>query len=107
MPKRLENNIRSGFARAAAGSGSTEDLLAAVRILVRDFKREGRPPEKVIVTLKQLCRLSLIALVADTDASTDDTDSKKLFDMVLQAAIGEYYADPNDRTAVARVLRGG
>ena len=91
MPKRLEDNVRTAFARATAGTGSPEDLLDAVRILVRDFKRESRPPEKVIVTLKQLCGLPLIALVADTDASTDDTDTRKLSDMVIKAAIDEYY----------------
>jgi len=55
MAKKLEDDVRTAFERATEGTGSPEDLIAAVRILVRDLKKEGRPPENVIVTIKRLC----------------------------------------------------
>jgi hypothetical protein len=92
MPKKLEDDVRTAFERATEGSGSPEDLLAAVRILVRNLKNEGRPPENVVVTVKQLCGLSQIAVAADTDSNAVTSMSKRISDMVVRAAIDEYYA---------------
>jgi hypothetical protein len=92
MPNTLEDNVRTRFDRATEGKGSPEDLVSAVRVLVRDLKKEGRPPENVIVTIKKLCGLSQVAVAADTDSNAVTSVSKRLSDMVVRAAIDEYYA---------------
>ena len=92
MAKELEDDVRIAFERATEGAGSPEDLLTAVRILVRDLKKEGRPPENVIVTIKRLCGLSQIAVAADTDSNAVTSVSKRISDMVVRTAIDEYYA---------------
>src|ERR1700741_1347620 len=94
MPNRLENDVRSAFERATEGTGSRDELLSAVRILVRDLKREGQPPEKVIVTVKQVCGLPMLTFAADTDSGADRDESKQISDMMVRAAIAEYYKKP-------------
>ncbi len=91
MPNKLEDDVRTAFDRAIEGAASPEVLLTAVRVLVRDLKREGRPPEDVIVTIKDLCGLSRMTVAADTDSSVDFSDSKKISDTVVRTAIDEYY----------------
>lgn len=91
MPKKLEDDVRTAFDRASEDSGSPEALLTAVRILVRDLKREGRPPENVIVTIKRLCGVPQITVAADTDSNAVTSVSKTISDMVVRAAIDEYY----------------
>jgi hypothetical protein len=94
MPNRLEDDLRSAFERATQGTGSRDELLSAVRTLVRDLKREGQPPEKVIVTVKQVCGLPMITLAADTDSGADRDQTKQISDMMVRAAIDEYYMKP-------------
>jgi hypothetical protein len=94
MPNRLEEDVRSAYARATEGTGSPDELLSAVRTLVRDLKREGRPPEKVLVTVKEVCGLPLITFAADTDAAADATPAKQISEMMVRAAIDEYYTKP-------------
>lgn len=97
MSKSTEDDLRTAFERAAKGKGSPETLISAVRNVVRDLKREGRPPENVIVTVKQLCGLPLLTFAADTDSGADGTGSGKISDIVFKAAIEEYYATPPSR----------
>jgi hypothetical protein len=92
MPNKLEDDVRSAYARANEGAAEPDELLTAVRVLVRNLKSEGRPPENVIVTVKNLCGLSHMTAAADTDSSVNGSDSKKLSDMVVRAVIDEYYA---------------
>ena len=92
MPERFEDDVRTAFERATAGSGPPEELMRAVRILVRTLESEGRPPEQVIVTIKRLCGLRTQAVAADTDSNADLSLSKRISDMVLRASIDEYYA---------------
>lgn len=94
MPNRLEDDVRSAFERATEGIGSRDELLSAVRILVRDLKREGQPPEKVIVTVKQVCGMPMVTFAADTDSGADRDQSKQISDMMVRAAIDEYYTKP-------------
>jgi len=101
MPTSLEADVRDAFDRANEGTGSPDELLAAVRVLVRDLKRAGRPPEQVIVTVKQVCGLPLITFAADTDAAADGSHSKQISDMMLRAAIDEYYMKPRAKGAAA------
>ena len=91
MPNKLEDDVRTAFDRAIEGAGSPEVLLTAVRILVRDLKSDGQPPESVIVTVKELCRLSRMTIASDTDSTIDLSESKKISDMVVRTAIDEYY----------------
>ncbi len=91
MAKKLEDDVRTAFERATEGTGSPEDLIKVVRVLVRGLKKEGRPPENVVVTVKRLCGLSQIAVAADTDSNADTSVSKRISDMVVRAAIDEYY----------------
>ena len=104
MANKLEDDVRIAFDRAievAASSRSSkndrsaaispEELLTAVRILVRNLKAGGRPPENVVVTVKDLCGLSRMTIASDTDSSLDMSDTKKLSDMVVRTAIDEYY----------------
>ena len=92
MPQRFEDDVRTAFERATSGSGTPEELMKAVRILVRSLESEGRPPEQVIVTVKRLCGLRTQAVAADTDSNADLSLSKRISDMVLRATIDEYYA---------------
>jgi len=101
MPNRLEDDVRNAFERANDGTGSPDELLSAVRILVRDLKQEGSPPEKVIVTVKQVCGLPMITFAADTDAAADGTQAKRISDMMVRAAIDEYYKRPQSSDAPA------
>jgi len=94
MPNPLENDVRSAFERAVEGIGSRDELLSAVRMLVRDLKREGQPPEKVVVTVKKLCGLPMVTFAADTDSGADRDQSKQISDMMVRAAIDEYYTQP-------------
>jgi len=94
MPNRLEDDVRSAFERAIEGVSSRDELLSAVRMLVRDLKREGQPPEKVIVTVKQACGLPMVTFAADTDSGADRDQSKQISDMMVRAAIDEYYTKP-------------
>lgn len=91
MSTKLEDDVRVAFDRAIEGAITPEELMTAVRVLVRNLKREGRPPESVIVTIKDLCGLSRLSIPSDTDASMDFSDSRKLSDLVVSAAIDEYY----------------
>jgi len=104
MRNKLEDDVRTAFDRVieAAGSpslsksdrraaASPEVLLTAVRALVRDLKSDGRPPENVIVTVKELCGRSRMTIASDTDTSIDLSESKKISDMVVRTAIDEYY----------------
>src|SRR6476659_6858772 len=91
MPK-FEDDLRSAFDRAIDGSGTPEELLLAVRVLVSSLKSSGNPPESVLITVKQLCGLPLAAIgAADTDASADASQAKQISDMMVRAAIDEYY----------------
>jgi hypothetical protein len=55
MPNRIEEDFRVAFDRAIEGKASSDELLSVVRAFVREYKRQGRQPESVIVTLKELC----------------------------------------------------
>jgi hypothetical protein len=91
MTQPLEDDVRDAFQRATEGAASADELLSAVRMLVRDLKRAGRPPEKVLVAVKQVCGLPLITFAADTDANADASQTKQISDMMVRAAIDEYY----------------
>src|SRR4051812_38857985 len=88
---KLEDDVRAAFTRANDGSGTPDELLVAVRDLVRDLKGAGQPPEIVLITIKQLCGLPLAIVAADTDASADASQTKQISDMMVRAAIDEYY----------------
>ena len=92
MPKRLEDQLRRAFERANEENGSPDELISAVRALVRDLKRDGNPPERVIIAVKRICGLPLITFAADTDAAGDNSQSKRVSEMLVRAAIDEYYA---------------
>jgi hypothetical protein len=92
MINKLEDDVRSAYARVNDGSAQPAELLTAVRVLVRNLKSEGRPPENVIVTIKNLCGLTHMTVAADTDSSVDGSASKKLSDIVVSTVIDEYYA---------------
>ena len=91
MSDKMEDDVRIAFDHAIEGAISPEQLLTAVRILVRNLKAGGRPPEKVVATLKELCGISRMTIASDTDSSIDLSDSKKISDMVVRTAIDEYY----------------
>ena len=105
MANKLEDDVRMAFDRAIEAAMSSrsskndrrsatslEELLTAVRILVRNLKAGGRPPESVVVTVKELCGLSRMTIASDTDSSVGMSDSKRISDMVVRTAIDEYYA---------------
>lgn len=92
MLNKLEDDVRSAYARVNEGAAQPDELLIAVRVLVRNLKSEGRPPENVIVTIKNLCGLTHMTVAADTDSSVGGSDSKKLSDLVVSTVIDEYYS---------------
>ncbi len=63
------------------------------------------PPEKVIVTVKQVCGLPMITFAGDTDAAADSTQAKQISDMMVRAAIDEYYERPQSSESPAGSLR--
>ena len=104
MRNKLKDDVRTAFDRVIeaavspslskndrSGAAPPEVLLTAVRVLVRDLKSDGQPPESVIVTVKELCGLSRMTIPSDTDSSIDLSESKKISDMVVRTAIDEYY----------------
>ncbi|HJP86117.1 MAG TPA: hypothetical protein VJ852_09020 [Gemmatimonadaceae bacterium] len=101
MTTRLEENLRSAFERATDGSGSPEEVRTVVRKLVRALERDGIPPEKVIVTVKQACGLPLVTIAGDTDALADISPSKQVFDLVVRTVIDEYYSRPKFKSKPA------
>ena len=105
MAKRRDDEVRIAYHRASEGTGSRDELVAVIRGRVRDLKRQGQPPEKVIISIKRLCGLPLKTFAGDTDASTDGSTSRQIAELVVRAAIDEYYAGrsaPFDRDAVIR-----
>jgi hypothetical protein len=60
---------------------------------VRQLKSEAQPPEKVIVAVKQVCGLPMTTFAGDTDAMADADQTKQICDMMVRAAIDEYYSD--------------
>ncbi len=92
MSKQPEDEVRASFDRAIKSVEPSDELLVAVRLLVRDLRREGQAPETVIVTLKELCGVSQLTIAADTDSSTDLSAHRKLSDEVIKTAIQEYYS---------------
>jgi hypothetical protein len=101
MTTRLEDDLRSAFERATDGSGSPEEVRAAVRELVRVLEDGGTPPEKIIVAVKQACGVPLVTIAGDTDALADITPSKQVFDLVVRTVIDEYYSRPRLHTKPA------
>jgi hypothetical protein len=91
MSTKLEDDVRVAFDRAIEGAIAPEELMTTVRVLVRNLKKEGRPPESVIVTIMDLCGLSRLSVPSDSDSSIDSSESRKISDMVVRAAIDEYY----------------
>lgn len=91
MPKQLEDEVRTAFDRATEGAESPDELMTSVRALVRELKKEGRPPENVIITVKDLCGLRHHAVAADTDSTPSFSESKKISDLVVSTVIDEYY----------------
>jgi hypothetical protein len=91
MSNQLEVDVRSAFDRAIKGGESPDELLASVRTLVRELKSEGRPPEYVIVTIKDLCRMTHQVTAADTDSTPSFSETKKVTELVVSAVIDEYY----------------
>ena len=106
MASSLEDDVRDAFERATQ-AGSQEELLATVRVFVRELKRNGLPPEKVIIEVKRVCGLPLITFAADTDAAADISPAKQISDMVLRATIDEYYAGQRAAAASTRKRRSG
>jgi hypothetical protein len=98
MPKKLETDLRSAFSRATEENVSPDELLSAVRGLVRELKRQGRPPEQVIVAVKQACGLPLITFAGDTDATGDNSQTKRVAEMMVRAVIDEYYKKSRRRS---------
>jgi hypothetical protein len=92
MSNRLEEDVRTAFGRVIDGAAPPEELLTTVRVLVRNLKSEGRPPESVIVTIKNLCGVTHMTIAANTDSSVDGSYAKKVSDLVVSTAIDEYYA---------------
>ena len=93
MPKGLEQTVRRAYDRATQEKASPDELLSAVRVLVRELKSEAQPPEKVIVAVKQVCGLPMTTFAGDTDAMADADQTKQICDMMVRAAIDEYYSD--------------
>ncbi len=109
MPK-IEDDLRSAFDRATDGTGTPDALIGAVRSLVRELKVTGQSPEAVLIHVKQLCGLPLAAIAAgDTDASADSSLTKQISDMMVRAAIDEYYlrAQASDAAPDSRIDGSG
>ena len=94
-------DLRTTFSRATEENVSPDELLAAVRGFVRDLKRQGRQPEEVIIAVKQACGLPLITFAADTDATADGSQTKRVAEMIVRAAIDEYYLKPPRNTGAS------
>jgi hypothetical protein len=101
MTTRLEDDLRTAFERATDGSGSPDEVRTLCRKLVRALERDGVPPEKIIVAVKQACGVPLVTIAGDTDALADISPSKQVFDLVVRTVIDEYYSRPKFQTKPA------
>lgn len=91
----MERNVRAAFEQVVRGDAAPALVLDAVRGLVRHLKKDGEPPERVLVTVKRLCGMPLVPFAghaADPAAASDGVRS--LSEAVIGVAIREYFSRP-------------
>jgi len=78
----------------------TSELRDAVFAHVRELKKRGYPPERVLISLKELIAragIKKIGPLADRGSSTVSTETR-VVDQVIAWCIDDYYFVPADAT---------
>jgi hypothetical protein len=84
--------IRAAYEQAARGIGEDAYLLRAVRDLVKDLKKNGESPERVVITIKTLCAMPLVPFAGHHDRFTKQDGTRSISETVIEAAIEEYFS---------------
>ena len=90
----MARKVRTAYEQAARGLGGEDHLLRAVRDIVRDLKKDGEPPERVVITIKNLCGIPLVPFAAHHDRFTAPGSTRSISEIVIGAAIEEYFSVP-------------
>ena len=90
----MERNVRAAYERAVRARHTEEQLLDAVRDLVRDLRKNGEPPERVLITIKRSCRMPLVPFAGHYDLSADPEAARSISEAVIDVAIDEYFSRP-------------
>ena len=96
----IERNVRTAYDRAVRARRAQDQLLDAVRDLVRDLKNDGEPPERVLITIKRLCGMPLVPFAGHYHLFADPEAARSISETVIGVAIEEYFSRPSlDRVA--------
>lgn len=90
----MARKVRTAYEQAARGLGGNDYLLRAVRDLVRELKKDGQPPERVVITIKNLCGIPLVPFAAHHDRFTTPGSTLSISEIVIGAVIEEYFSVP-------------
>ena len=90
----MERKVRTAYERAVRGDGGKDYLLDAVRDLVRDLKKTGEPPERVLITIKSLCGMPLAPFAGHYARFANPDATRSISETVIGAAIEEYFSRP-------------
>jgi hypothetical protein len=91
----MARKVRRAYEQAARGLGGEDYLLNAVRDLVRDLKKNGELPERVVITIKSLCGIPLVAPAAQYDRFAKHGVTRSISEIVIGVAIEEYFTGPS------------
>jgi hypothetical protein len=87
-----EANVRAAFERAVHALLTQDQLLDAVRDLVRYLKDNGEPPERVLIVVKRLCGMPLVPFAGHRDPAADPEAVRFIAEAVVAVAIEEYFS---------------
>ena len=86
--------VRTAYEQTARGLGGKDYLLTAVRDLVRDLKKNGETPERVVITVKSLCGMPLVPFAAHYDRYANPNATRSISEIVIGVAIEEFFSGP-------------
>ncbi|MDQ6770976.1 MAG: hypothetical protein M3Z54_13420 [Gemmatimonadota bacterium] len=89
--------MRVAYERAVRARHPHTQLLDAVRDLVRDLKKDGEPPERVVVTIKRVCGMPSVPFAGHDDGLPDPETARSISETVIAVAIREYFSPPSRR----------
>lgn len=84
--------LRTAAAAHVHGQASDAEWRAAIRLMCRDAKRGGTPPEQLLVRFK-----AALADACDSSRMPYGLARVELMNRVVRACIEEYYAEDGDQ----------
>jgi hypothetical protein len=82
------------YEQTARGLGGQDHLLHAVRDLVRQLKKNGESPERVLITIKALCGRPAAPFAKHYDPFANGSAARPISEIVIGVAIEEYFSGP-------------